>query len=151
ASESASAAVNVLSNAANVDTEIALAGPGSQATFGSVAPNLGGTLANIQGSVGIQGAGVASIVVDDSGDTSAHPQAVLSSNSNNGQLSGLAGGTLYFDLPPATPVSILGGSSDDTFAVADPLPATGITIDGGGGTNTLVGPNTANTWAITGS
>jgi hypothetical protein len=47
-------------------------------------------------------------------------------------------------------VSILGGSGNDRFTVASPLPATGISIDGGAGTNTLVGPNTANTWSITG-
>jgi len=55
---------------------------------------------------------------------------------------------------PATPVSILGGSGNDTFTMATPLSATGIKIDGdgdgdgGGGVNTLVGPDIATTWTI---
>ena len=148
----ASAVVNVQSNATNVLTQIALLGSGDQVAFGSLAPGLGGTLANIQGSVGVSGDLSASIVVDDSGDVTAHPRAVISNSSGpyDYQLSGLAPGALLFSLDPATPISILGGSGNDTFTAASSLSATGIRIDGGSGTNTLAGPSTTNTWAITG-
>jgi hypothetical protein len=152
-SDQSSAAVNVQSNLADVNTQISLDGSGDQVTIGSAAPRLGGTLANIQGSVVVLGSmRAASVVVDDSGDMTAHPQAVLSTNSAPYayQLSGLAPGTLYFSVNPAAHVSILGGQGNDVFTVASPLPATALTIEGGRGNNTLVGPNTANTWKITG-
>jgi Ca2+-binding RTX toxin-like protein len=131
-------------------------GPGTQVTVGSAAPGLSPTLANIQGSIVLASYGLAgklpSIVIDDSGDMTAHPSAELSPYSApyDYQLTGLAPGQIIFGLDPATPVSILGGSGNDTFTVASPLSANGIKIDGGGGTNTLIGPNTANTWRISG-
>jgi Ca2+-binding RTX toxin-like protein len=48
-------------------------------------------------------------------------------------------------------VKVIGGAANDIFTVAHPLAATGLTIDGGGGTNTLIGPNTANVWTISGA
>ncbi len=153
-SELTSAAVNVQSNAAGFGTGIAI-GPGDQVTLGSLAPLLGGTLANIQGSITLTsyrlGNMLPAIVVDDSGDATAHPLVLLSSDPPYDYgLTGLAPAQILFLLDPTTPVSIKGGKGNDTFTVASPLQDTGIEIDGGGGTNALVGPNTANTWAITG-
>lgn len=47
-------------------------------------------------------------------------------------------------------LALYGGAASDTFTVASPLSATAVSIGGGGGTNTLDGPNTANTWTMTG-
>jgi hypothetical protein len=71
-------------------------------------------------------------------------------------VNGLAGtsqnpGLIYFRLEPATPVSILTGAGADVFRVHDLTNAPALTLDGGGGTNTLQGPNNANTWQITGA
>ena len=151
-SELAGAVINIQSNAASDYTVLALDGSGDQVTLGSLAPGLGGNLAGIQGTIGLQGDLTASIVVDDSGDTTARPQAALSTGPApyDYQLNGLAPGTLLFRMDPATPVSILGGSGNDTFTVASSLSDSGIRIVGGSGTNTLVGPSAANNWAITG-
>jgi Ca2+-binding RTX toxin-like protein len=43
------------------------------------------------------------------------------------------------------------GSGTDTFAVVSTAPATPVSVNGGGGNDTLVGPDTANTWEITGT
>jgi len=42
------------------------------------------------------------------------------------------------------------GAATHLFTVASAMPATALSINGGGSNDTLVGPNTANTWAITG-
>lgn len=150
-SETAPAVVNVQSNGQLVTYVVA--GAGDPVTVGSLAPALGGTLANIQGALIIESGytgQIPSVVIDDSGDKSAQPQAAFKTDSYGYDLSGLAPGIIYFSLDPATPVKIKGGAGNDTFTLANPLPGTEIQIDGGGGTNTLAGPSTANTWAITG-
>jgi hypothetical protein len=160
-SQSVPAVVNVQSNG-NLPTYIGM-GPGDAVTFGSQPPALGGTLAQIQGSIFLRSygyvPGLPSIVVDDSGDSTAHPNVALSAypapdnlQLNDYQLTGLAPATITFEwsLDRATPIRILGGLANDTFTVANPVSFTGITVDGGGGANTLVGPTTANTWTISG-
>jgi hypothetical protein len=160
-SQSVPAVVNVQSNG-NLPTYIGM-GPGDVVTFGSQAPALGGTLAQIQGSVFLRSygyvPGLPSVVVDDSGDGTAHPNVALSAypapdnlQTNDYQLTGLVPATVTFEwsLDRATPIRILGGLANDTFIVENPVSFTGITIDGGGGANTLVGPATANTWTISG-
>jgi hypothetical protein len=150
------AAVDVVSNSANLTTQIALDDAGDRVVIGSNALGQGGTLAGIQGTVEVEGGLAASVVVDDSGDMAPHPQAALSDDPhafgqpNDFKLVGLAPGDLHFVLPPTDPVAIRGGAGDDAFSVTDTLPSSALTIDGGGGNNTLVGPNTANTWSITG-
>jgi hypothetical protein len=47
-------------------------------------------------------------------------------------------------------VVVTAGAFNDTFTALLPVPATAFTLNGGGGTNTLVGANTANTWTING-
>jgi Ca2+-binding RTX toxin-like protein len=153
-SSRASAAVNLQSNAA-IST-IIVAGPGDLVTLGSPTPPVGNALANIQGNVILSSYGsgqLPSIAIDGSGDSTAHTQAVLSPAPapDNFQLTGLAPAQIIFGLDPTTPVRILGGSGNDTFTVASALSATGITIDGGGGNNTLIGPDAPNTWTITGA
>src|SRR5262249_43922435 len=46
--------------------------------------------------------------------------------------------------------NLLGGVAQDVFAMAPTGSLTG-TLDGGGGTNTLLGPNLNNIWNVTGS
>jgi Ca2+-binding RTX toxin-like protein len=153
-SETASAVINVQGVAANTAT-IVIAGANDPVTVGSLDPIANGTtLAAIRGPL-IVAAGyldqVPSVVIDDSGDPADHGQAALSpaATGTDYQVTGLAPAPIYFD--PATPVRILGGRGNDTFAVTSPVSYTGITIDGGGGVNTLVGPDAANTWTVTGA
>ena len=154
-SEFTAASVNVQSNAANVSTYV-VPGGGDLVTIGSLAPARGGTLDNIQGNLivssGYSGQ-VPSIVIDDSGDTKNHPAESISPYPSYYiyEITGLAPVQLIFGLDPATPVSILEGSGNDSMAISIPLSATGISIDGGGGNNTLAGPNMASTWNINGT
>jgi hypothetical protein len=48
-------------------------------------------------------------------------------------------------------VLITGGLGNDTIVLQDLLPGIGVTVTGGGGNTTLVGPSGPNTWNITGS
>lgn len=45
--------------------------------------------------------------------------------------------------------TLIGGPGNDTF-ILSPTTGAGTTVDGRGGNNSLVGPNVANTWSITG-
>jgi hypothetical protein len=131
---------------------------------GSLAPLLGGTLANITGPVSVANAtGTTALSVDDSGDSS--PKTAVSITS--GSITGLAPAAIsYSNLSSLT---ILGGSGGNTSTVVS-LPAptalkTGagndkvnlqatsgsLVVNGQGGTNTLVGPNVAETWSIAGA
>ncbi len=94
-------------------------------TVGSLAPALGGTLANIIGGViigNISGAGTTSLTLDDSGDTQART-ATLS----EGSLAGIAPGSIqWFDDQAGgassggvTALKVLGGSGANTYTVAD--------------------------------
>jgi hypothetical protein len=143
--------VNVQAVAPETSESIAL-GTGDTVTAGSTAPALGGTLASILGPFRAQSyAGqTASVIIDDSGDATSHPLASFQPDTYGYDLTGLAPAPIYFQLDPGSAVKILGGMGNDMFTVASPLSATGIKIEGGGGTNTLAGPPTANTWAITG-
>ena len=78
-------------------------------------------------------------------DAFPNPQAVFDTNPYGYQLSGLAPAVIYFQLDPATPVGVLGGTGNDAFTVAGPLSATGIKIDGGGGINSLTFNDQTNT------
>jgi RTX calcium-binding nonapeptide repeat (4 copies) len=132
--------------------ESVVAGTGDTITVGSLAPGLGGILDNIRGSLNAQSYGgqAASVIIDDSGDARSHPLASLQTGTYGYDLTGLAPATINFPLDPASSVKILGGIGNDTFTVANVLPASGITIDGGGGTNKLIGPNTSTAWRISG-
>jgi hypothetical protein len=132
--------------------------------IGSLAPSLGGTLANITGPVSVANTkGTTALTVDDSGDSS--PKAAVTITS--GSITGLAPATIsYANLSSLT---VRGGSGGNTFTVVSlPAPTTlktgagtdqvnlqatagSLVVDGQGGTNTLVGPNVAETWSITGA
>jgi hypothetical protein len=55
-----------------------------------------------------------------------------------------------YDLSGLESLTVNGGAKNDIFTVSS-LSALPVTFAGGAGTDTLVGPNTANTWNITGS
>jgi hypothetical protein len=48
-------------------------------------------------------------------------------------------------------IQINGGQGDDTVVIQNLLPGIGVTVTGGGGKTTLVGPSGANTWNIAGN
>jgi hypothetical protein len=111
---------------------------------------------NILGALSISGTGLKQVTLDDSGNTTAYnpPRTItLGSDPSLGYLvSGLAegGGRIGLGLDPTTPVAIRTGSGNDVFGVHDLVGAPALAIDGGGGSNTLQGPDSANTWQITG-
>jgi len=143
--------VNVRAVAAATDESIAAA-TGDVVTVGSLAPALGGTVANILGELVVQ-SGIVSVIVDDSGDATPHPHAVFSAPAANPalyNLTGLAPAPIYFDLAPGSTGTVHGGSGGNTFTVANQPQGFNMNVDGGTGTNTLVGPNASNTWNVTG-
>jgi Ca2+-binding RTX toxin-like protein len=145
--------VNVKSVSASTFESLVL-GMGDILTIGSNAPALHGDLDNILGPVRAEGyAGQTStVIVDDSGDGSAHANVVLDTAGIYGNvLTGLAPAPIYLQLDPAAPVQIKSGAGDDTFTLGNLPAGLNFTIDGGSGQNTLVGPNVASTWNITGS
>ncbi len=144
--------VNVRSVAAGMFAPIVL-GTGSTLIMGSLAPRRsGGSLAGILGTVRAQSYSgqTPSVIIDDSGDLVSHPQASFQTDAYGYTLTGLSPATIYFQLAPASSVKIRSGAGNDTFTVADALPGSRISVDGGGGNNTLIGPNMVNTWTISG-
>jgi len=145
--------VNVRAVAAATDESIAVA-TGDVVTVGSLAPALGGTVANILGELVVEsGTDTASVIVDDSGDATPHPHAVFSAPAANPalyNLIGLAPAPIYFFLAPGSTGTVHAGSGGNTFTVANQPQGFNMNVDGGTGTNTLVGPNTSNTWNVTG-
>ncbi len=108
-------------------------------------PNLIFGLTNLPGGVTVHGGGSDHVNVNDQfGAFSQGSYDITSSTLSRidfGGLtySGLAGLTLYAQ------------KSSNTINVVSTSPSTPVTINGDGGTDTLVGPNTTNTWNITGA
>src|SRR5262249_3255546 len=147
------AIVNVLGTAPNVTTYVG-ARRSDLVTVGSSTAGAGTTLAGILGPLVIiadiptASSGLVPVVIDDSGDMTNHPNAAISSDAADNedyQLTGLAPAPIRFTINPASPISILGGLGDDTFTVTSPVSYTGITIDGGGGSNSLIYNDNATT------
>lgn len=149
-SQTTTAAVNVLSNAANVANYI-VAGPNDKVTLGSQAPNLGGTLAGILGPVLIEETAVGvlpSVVIDDSSDATLHSQVTFSANPNpyyNFLLTGLAPAPLYFALDSGAPVTVMGGNGGNTYDVEGVPAGIALALKTGTGTDTVnIGSNPSN-------
>jgi Ca2+-binding RTX toxin-like protein len=146
-------AINVLSVGAGVSTVVA-AVSASTVTVGT--PTVGGhhTLQNILCSllVASNSTQEPTVLIDDSGNPSTAARTVTFNNDPYGyRIHNLAPGDLYLRSGTGSPILVKGDSGNETFSVQD-LPANiPIALDGGGGTNTLVGPNTTNTWEITGT
>ena len=119
------------------------AGGADTVTIGSLAPATGGTLAGIQSPVTVTSSGGSShLILDDSGDATGETVTA-----GPGTITGLAPAEIDYT-PGQVSVSILGGTGDDTFQVT----SAGVAVDvnGGPGNDTFAGPDTPNTWKITG-
>ena len=111
---------------------------------GSLAPSLGGTLAGIQAALTIASQiGTSTLTVDDSGDTTG-----FSYNLTSTAVTQSGGVTIAYS--SLTKITILAGSGNDTLNVGTPLPQL-YTFNGGGGPNTIVGPNVVNAWTLSGT
>jgi hypothetical protein len=133
--------VNVNSEAAGAAYEI-VAANGDHVTIGSLAPNLGGTLANILDQVKVVSTAndAVSLVVDDSGnaDTTA-PKHITFDKDSEGNINmiGLAQSGISWLLPSASSVTVRGGAANEIFSMNSVVAATPLTIVGGTGSNTL--------------
>jgi hypothetical protein len=118
-----------------------------QVTIGSNAPALGGTLANILGTVAVEGGygmtGI-SLTVDDSTDTADHSATIVGPPPGDPSdpfttLSGLVQTPIEWSFAGGSAqVSILGGLGNDSFVVQSAIPDVALSIDGGGGRNLLI-------------
>jgi Ca2+-binding RTX toxin-like protein len=117
---------------------------GQTVTLGSLAPTLGGTLANLLGDVDVSdlSVGITSLIIDDSGDSTGH-SATLTATS----LDGLAPAAIYYGTPVSA-LTIRGSSHNDALTVSGTSASTPVTWKAGGGNNTLIGPDTSNTWIL---
>ena len=145
--------VNVQSVSAGTFESLAV-GTGDTVTIGSNAPALGGNVSSILGPVRVEGySGQApTVIVDDSGDTTGRAGIVLDSAGDYGNfITGLAPAPIYLQVNSASPTTIMGGSGNDVFTINAPQATSGLTLNGGGGTNTLIGSVSTTNWQITGA
>jgi hypothetical protein len=139
-----------------------------QVTLGSMAPTLGGSLSNFAADVDVYGAGSTALLLDDSGSTVARTVTL-----NDGVIDGYGAGEIiagagvsaltvdggaqgndYSIASSSTGIETIlnAGNGNDTVQLADAATLQSLlTVRGGAGTNTLVGPDTASTWNITGA
>ncbi len=118
---------------------------GDHITIGSQAPAGGGTLANILGPVAIGGDGKTglTVTIDDSADTTGRQVTIDPPPPNNPadpytRITGLAPAQILWNFAGGSAqISVLGGSGDDSFAVHGAVPDVALSLDGGGGVNTL--------------
>ncbi len=119
------------------------AATGDHVTVGSLAPGLGGTLADILAQVVVvsyTSDDVVSVIFDDSGNTDTTAKQITFSGfdaDGNISLLGLRPIALSWNLPLASSVTVLGGAADETFSITPVVAVTPLRIDGGGGVNTL--------------
>jgi hypothetical protein len=142
ASQAGGNTVNVLSNAAGNFAELVVAN-GDQVTIGSAAPALGGTLAGFHGGVRVSApAGSAvTVTVDDSGNASPTARDVTFRQDVYGtNVFGLADDPdayVIYKLDAAAAVTVRGGAGNTTYHLQDFLAAVPLTLNAGGGTNTV--------------
>jgi hypothetical protein len=131
--------VNVLGNAAGNYANLAVAA-GDQVNIGSTAPTLGGSLSTILGTVGVGGSAVP-VTVDDSGNTSPTARNVTFRQDTYGiNMLGLTDdpeGDIIYNLDAASSVTVLGEAGNTTYHLQDFLAGVPLTLNAGGGTNTL--------------
>jgi hypothetical protein len=109
--------------------------------------NVGSTsnsLDRILGPLTVDGQGTDTINVNDQGTSAGHSYGLTSST-----LTRTGAATLSFNSVGKLEVNAGGGTNK--FAATSIPPSTAVTLTGGSGSNTLVGPNTTNTWDITGT
>lgn len=137
--------VNVQSFGGNVIAFLVV-GTGDMVTVGSLAPALGGTMTGVTGDLRIQAVAgqTPRVILDDSGNTSTAPRGVqLGSDPLFGYLvSGLANGSvgrgrIGLLLDAAAPVTIRTGAANDGFRVRNLSGVPTLSLDAGGGANSL--------------
>jgi hypothetical protein len=119
--------------------------------MGSLAPATGGTTANIQGKVGVEclQGGDVNLILDDSGDAAGRNVTIGDGvAAGDVVVTGLAPGAIDYTLGQFSTVALAAGGGPDTFTVTSPAAA--IDINGGGGADTLVGPDAPNAWNLRG-
>jgi Ca2+-binding RTX toxin-like protein len=130
---------------------------------GSDTVNVGnGNLGNLPGAVTVSGAGgTTAVKINDQNNRFGQSYTVTAttvdlpgfgglsySSLASLTLNGGSGADLYNITGTSTPTTVNGRAANDTFNVGSGL-ASKLTLHGGGGSNTLVGPNVNNTWKIT--
>jgi hypothetical protein len=121
-------------------------GATDQVNVGSQAPNLGGTLTGITGSITLTNTSLTTLSLDDSGDP----------NFETGTITGTA--VTGLGMPSGVAVNYTGlysltvstGSGGATVTATSTSITTSV-IGAGSASNTLVGPDAATTWNVTGS
>jgi hypothetical protein len=95
----------------------------------------------------------ATVRLDDSEDVTSRQATVNRSSVGNGGIDGLAKGRFEWQVGSGASmnVQILGGTGSNTFTVQSAPPRVALSIDGGAGSNTLVGPDAASVWQIAGN
>src|SRR5262249_29126319 len=145
--------LNIQGNGPNDTLNIDARNGQNTITVGSLAPALGGSLANVQGAIALDEANNStSLIVDDSSDPVFQNVILnkgLSSNVIDFTNLGPFGVPIYFP-DGLKSVDAFGGKGGDHFTILNP-PSTPVTIHGGSGTNTLTGGNLPNLWNITGT
>jgi hypothetical protein len=121
-------------------------------TIGSLAPAVGGSLANVRGAIFIDDANSSTaLIVDDSTDPVFQNVILnqgISANVINFTTLGPFGVPIDFPKTAMKSVDVFGGKGGDFFTILNP-PSTPVTLHGGAGTSTLVGGNLPNVWNIT--
>jgi hypothetical protein len=116
-------------------------------TVGSLAPALGGTLANIHGAVSVSNTtNSTSLIVDDSGDPAARSVTI---SFDSVVFAGIGAPINYF--AGVKSVDVFGSKGGDVFNFLPQFSTTPIFIHGGAGVNTLVSVSGINNWTITGT
>ena len=121
-----------------------VAANGDHATVGSLAPDLGGTLANILDQVNVVSAtpdDAVALVFDDSGNTDTTAKHIVFGKGfvadGNVSMLGLTPIAVSWRLSTLSSVTVLGGAANEIFSIQPSVAVTPLAIDGGGGTNTL--------------
>jgi hypothetical protein len=116
-------------------------------TVGSLAPALGGTLANVHGAVSVSNTtNSTSLIVDDSGDPVARSVTI---SFDSVVFAGIGAPINYF--AGVKSVDIFGSKGGDVFNFLPQFSTTPINVHGGAGVNTLVSVTGINNWTITGT
>ena len=135
---------------------VEVAGTPNQGATGSVVTSLIGhgydsvlvgnsSLARVQGTLNIVNpGGQSTLVVDGSADSG--KQNVTFSP---GLIRGLAPADITYGLRDVSTIGLMGGTGGNTFRDVETLTSSPVTIDGGRGANSLIGPDEVNSWAIT--
>jgi hypothetical protein len=139
--------VNVRGTGASIFTALNVVGHGGNdtVTVGSLAPALGGTLANVKGTVNVSNTtNSTALIVDDSGDPLFRTVTITA---NSIQFSGSAPIDFFGGVKS---VDVFGGKGGDVFHVLSPAGTTPVTLHGGPAVNTLIGDGGVNFFALKG-